>query len=555
MHVLIESLNVMFGRGTDDHPFWLLAVRLDIILFVLCSAVVVGWAIRPTGMRRIVGARGDLWLLLALTVLAGTLRSLVAPNLTALGGIGYSRILLGYRGHFGTAQLYSLVYPWAGRSLETAIVLNRVASTLTVPLLYLLCRRLVPAKRTFAVAAGVLVALHPLHLLFTATDGLPISTALLAVWSYLLLAVCIDDADTPDWVRTMAGAGAATGTVLFTQVRYENVVFVVPPLLYLLVQRRRARFRPLAPGALLFAGFASVFALAALSSGREFQSAVPVSAGLSAAVRELAGNPMFAIGPTLLGTAAAIALWRGPMRWLAPLPAVMVIAVVALAIALERHDYAAGFVPLARIYANQLLLPTLVAAYGLAWLWHSPWRDRRILAAGCLLWAAMLPAVFWANLRERYLEMAEHDFLRTSLAVLPPEVDRLVVPDDGILLRDSHSTIELITKYSAIAGTTRSSGIELVGLTSFLERPGAVDCSHDNCVFFYGLPCAGTRYYWFAAPQCAQLMATRGGAALREEDVTGGSFLDCSLSHGTPPAPECAGGGVSRRFGLYRIAP
>ncbi|MCK6557206.1 hypothetical protein L6Q96_21910 [Candidatus Binatia bacterium] len=552
MHTVIGWLDILFGRGSDDHPFWLLTVRIDILLFVLCSAATIVWTCAAMRSRDRRPAGVEVWTILALSVLAGALRFAVEHNLTALGGIGYSRILHGYRGHFATAQLYSLVYPWAGRSLETAILLNRFASTLTVPLVYALCRCLVPAQRAFAVAAALLIALQPLHLLFTATDGLPVSTSLLAVWSYLLLWIGIGKTAAPAWVRTLAAGGAALGTALLTQVRYENFVFVVPPLVYLAAERRRVNAYPLVPAALLFAVFVCVYLLAAFGSNRAFQSVVPISEGLRAAVFELVANPVFALGPLAVATGAAVALGRGTLRWLALLPAPIFLIVVALAIGLERHDYGAGFVPLARLHANLLLLPTLAAAYGVALLWESRRHARRALALGCLVWTAALTALYWPNLRQRYLEIAEHDFLRESLVALPPEVSRVVVPDDEILFRESHSTIELLAKYRAVAAAAGTTEIEIVGLTSFLEQPDAVDCGHGHCAFFMGLPCTGGRYYWFAETQCTQLMTALAGPPLRETEVLAGTFLDCSLLRGATRPGECTGA-VPRRFGMYRI--
>ena len=556
MHTVIRWLDVLFGKGDDDYPFWLLTVRVNVLLFVLCAAAVIVWSLSPARLRKLREARAEICAVLALTAVAGLLRFLVEHNLTALGGIGYSRILLGYKGHFGTAQLYSLMYARTRRDLEHAIFLNRIASTLTVPLIYALCRRLAPGVRAFAPIAAALLALQPLHVLFTATDGVEISSSLLAVASYLLLARSVGDEDGPVWTRTVSAAGAATGLALLTQVRYENALFLVPPLIYLFVRRRALSRRWFGAGAIFFVLFLSVYAVEAPSSGLSYQTSVPLADGLRAAAHEMFENPIFGIGPLLFGTAAAVVVRRSSLRWLAPLPLIALVPLIWLAITLEHHDYSdysVGFVPLARIYVNQVLLPTLVAGYGLALLWQSPRWGGRLVAAGCLLWAGALPVLFWPNLRERYLEAAEHDFFRASLAALPPGVDRLVVPDDEVLSRESHSTTELMTKYRMIADAAGARGTDVVGMTRFLEHPGEVDCSRGNCLFFRGVPCMGISYYWFATAECAQVMATPVGLPVREEEVVAGSFLDCSIYRGEARRRVCDPARKSQRLGLYRI--
>jgi len=553
MDVLVRWLEILFGKGDSGYPFWLLTVRVNALLFVFCAGMVISWHLRRARVGRALGDKAEIGIVLVLTALAGVLRFLVVEhNVTALGGIGYSRILLGYRGHFGTAQLYSLVYAHTVRDLEHAVFLNRVAATLTVPLVYLLCRRLAPAMRSFGLIAAVLVALHPLHLLFTATDGLPASSSLLAVASYLLLESCVGDEERPGWMRMFSGAGAASGLALVTQVRYENAIFLVPAFVYLFARRRTLAVSVLVPGVVLFLVFISVYAVEAVGSGPSYRGDVPLADGLRAAVRELLDNPIYAIGPVLVGSAAAALDRRSAVRWLAPLPLLLLAPLIVLAIALERHDYSAGFVALARIYVNQVVLLSLVGGYGLALLWESPWRVGRAVAGACLLWVGVLPVLFWPNLRERYLEMAEHDFFRAALTSLPPGIERVVVPDDEVLLRESQSTIELTNKYRMIAHAA-APGIELVEVTRFVEHPGEFDCGRDNCLFFRGLPCKGLTQYWFAEAACAQMMATHAGLPVREEDTEAGSFLDCSIYRGAERRRWCEPTRQRQRFGLYRV--
>jgi hypothetical protein len=540
----VQWLDVLFGKGDDDYPFWLFTVRINVLLFVVGSAIVLAAHLLPSRLRRARFATADVSIALALTGIAAVLRIIAEHNLSDVGGIGYSRILFGYKGHFGAAQLYSLVYARGGRTLETAILLNRIAGTLTVPLVYALCRRVLPASRAFAVITAALVSLHPLHVLFSATDALPIITSFLAAASYLFLLLALDETTPARWERATAGLAAATGLALLTQVRYENVLFLAPAAIYV-VARRHAPLRLLGP-ATVFTSLIVVYAVAALRSGSSFHTPVRLDEVLPPAARELFGNPIFAIAPLLVGTAAAMVDRRSRVRALAPLPLIAVFVLMTLAGKTEGHH-------LARTYVNEVLLLALAAGYGLALMWESSSRIVRTAAAACVLSAAILPFLFWPNLRERHLETAEHDFFRATLAALPPGIDRVVVPDDDLLLRETHATIESQQKYRMIAAAAGSSNVELVGLTRFLERPADLDCSRGNCAFFRGVPCLGLPHYWFAETECTQLMTTRAGPPLVEEEVVAGSFVDCSVYRGAARRRVCDPVRRPQRLGLYRI--
>jgi hypothetical protein len=538
----VRGSDLLFGRGEDGYPFWLLTVRLDVLVFVLCAITILAWWLRPARLRS--ADRVDLGIALGLTGLAALLRWAVEHNLSDFGGIGYSRILFGYRGHFGAAQLYSLVYARSARDLEHAIALQRLASTLTVPLVYALCRRLLPATRSFATITATMIALHPLHVLFSATDALPISTSFVAAAAYLLLAQAIEDDRAPMWAQRTAAVGAAAGLTLLTQIRLENAVFLVPPAAYLWA-RRGALSRPLVWGGAGFLAFGLVYALEALSTGSSYQHTVPIMEGLQAGLREVAANPIFAMAPLLIGTAVTLLHHRSRARAIALLPLLAVFPLMALA-GPEAQS-------LARTYVNELLLLELVAGYGLALLWDARRWWWRMPVVACLAWAAALPILFWPNLRERQLETVEHDFFGAALRSLPPGIDRVVVPDDEVLNRETHSTMEWDTKYRMIAAAVGMPSTELVGMTHFLEHPADVDCSRDNCVFFRGVPCMGLARYWFAAPGCAQVMAAHVGAPVREEEVVAGSYVDCSVDRGELRRKRCDPVRVAQRFGIYRI--
>ncbi|HVM97890.1 MAG TPA: hypothetical protein VMT89_15960, partial [Candidatus Acidoferrales bacterium] len=209
---------------------------------------------------------------------------------------------------------------------------------------------------------------------------------------------------------------------------------------------------------------------------------------------------------------------------------------------------------LARTFANLVLWLVLIAGYGGALLWDSGRRVGRAIALACLLCMMALPLIYRDNLRTAHLETVEHDFLRAALASLPSGVDLIVVPDDEVLYRQSHSRIEAIGKYQMIAASVPATRVILVGMTQFLEHPGDVDCGHNNCLFFFGAPCMGIAYDWFAADGCKRLMTMTAGAPLIERDVVAASFLDCSIYAGGARRRICEPNRKARRFALYRIA-
>ncbi len=540
-------MDLLFGKGDDNFPFWLLTVRVNVLLFVLCTVALLARNLSRGGLREAF-AQVDFGIALAWTAVAAGLRFFVAEhNLSDLGGIGYSRILLGYNGHFGAAQLYSLVYARTARDLEHAILLNRLAATMTVPLVYMLCRRLVPTMRAFAMISTALVALHPLHVLFSATDSLSISPSLLAAGSYLLLVSAVGATNAAPRARALSVLAAAAGLTLLTQVRYENILFLVPVAIYLFSTRRALELRWFAPAAVCFILFMGVYVFEALSAGSSYLALNPTHLDeCLRGARELFGNPIFAIVPVLVGTIAAIGDRGSRVRWLAPLPLLAAVSLIVLPNTLPHH--------LARTYSNQVLPLSLIAGYGLALLWESPWRALHVIPVGCVLWAAALPLLFWPTLHERHLETAEHDFFRAAMASLPAGIDRVIVPDDDALFRETHSTIEAMNKYHMIAAAAGAGGIELLGMTRFLEHRADIDCHRGNCLFFRGVPCLDLPYYRFAAATCAQLTATLVAPPLREEAVVAGSFLDCSIYRGAARQQMCEPARRPRQLAFYRIA-
>src|SRR5439155_10047461 len=189
-------------------------------------------------LRRMRDARAEIGTVLGLTALAAVLRFIVArANLMDFGGIAYSRLLLGYKGYFATAQVYSLFYQLTARDIEHAILFDRIAGTVTIPLVYLLCRRLRPRNRLLAGAAAFLFAVYPLHILFSASDALSVFSLFLAAGSYAMLAGAqtLEARPAIDWLCYLAGF---TGLALITQVRYENVLLLIPPAVVMFARRR-----------------------------------------------------------------------------------------------------------------------------------------------------------------------------------------------------------------------------------------------------------------------------------------------------------------------------
>jgi hypothetical protein len=538
-------LDVLFGKGDDDFPYWLMTVRADILLFLVCVAAVLAWHLAPARLRRTAPVRTEILLAGALTALAAALRFFVASaNLMDYGGIPYSRLLLGYKGHFATAQFYSLFYRLTARDIEHAIFLDRIAGTLTIPLVYVLCRRLQPANRLFAPIAALLFALSPLHVLFSASDALPAFSIFLTAASYVLLAG--DGADEPASLRKVRYLGGFAGLALLTQVRYENALFFLPVALFGLARRRSLRARDLWPGILVAAAFLAIYGIAQSASGLSFQNPVVVSTGIERILRHLVPNPFLAIPSLLLGT-LAIALFgsvRLGLLCLLPFPAVFALALLA------DSDHGS-----ARVFCGWLILILPAAAYGFSLMLASRWRLAQAVALAALAHLAVQPLLLHDRLTARHLEMRENDFFRDVLSDLPPGVERIIVPDDELLRRRSHSTNEVFNKYAMIVAGRQdlSPPPQLVSLTQFLEQPSPGKCAGDACLFFYGLPCLEQRVYPFAREQCRKVLDTYRSSLLRETEMVAAPFLDCTIYTGDLYRRFCEPTVKRQRFASYRI--
>lgn len=535
-------LDVLFGMGDDDFPFWLMSVRANILLCLLCWGVALLWHLR----RGRAGCR-DIAVPLVLTVLAGLLRFVVAgANLLDFGGIPYSRMLLGYRGHFATAQFYSLFYELTARDIEHAIFFNRIAGTLTIPLVYALCRLLEPRRTRFPAIAALLCAVSPLHILFSASDSLAVFSLFLTATSYAMIAAAERAAAYPA-VRAIHYLGGFAGLVLSTQVRYENVLFLVPPAVYLLVRRRHVRWRVLIPAGAVAAAWLAFDAYQAAAAGLSFQNPVRLVSAVDMVVEHLLVNPfpgvaLLAIGTCGLPVTRAFALsLSAALTW---------VAALSLPLFAESGHGAA------RVFTSWLILVLPLSAYGLTRMMAAPRRLVRGVAAATLFCLAVQPLLFAQSLASVYLEMREHEFFKRAVHSLPGDVDALVVPDDELLRRETNSTVELQNKYSmTLAGMAGAAErVRLVRLTDYLERPEQTPCRPGSCAFLFGLPCVPQQVYPFTENQCRSMVQTHRLESLLEQRLDSAPFLSCGIYVGRMREQRCRPTIMPRTFALYRIA-
>ncbi len=539
-------LDLLFGMGDDDFPYWLMAVRTNILLWMACVIGTSAYALAPHRLRRIADARLQTGIAIGLTVLAVALRFGVASaNLLDFGGIPYSRLLLGYKGHFAIAQTYSLFYEVFGRTIENAILLNRIAGVLTVPLVYALCLRL-ELGRQAAVLAALLLAASPVHIMFSASDSLGTFSMFLAVVSYLSITVAVSS-DAKRSIRAIAALGGFLGLTLLTQVRYENVLFALPVAVYLLAHYRTVPWRLIGPAATVAAVFVAFYAVAASNAGLSYQNPVLLSQAWPMVRDHLILNPFAAVPILLLGTLAVLLMTRMPVGILAALP---LPGAIALALLSESGHGAV------RVYSTWLVLILPIAAYGYSLVLDSEWRLPRWIGGAAVALLLAQPIVTGNALGTRYLEIREHDFFRLQVAQLPATVERLIVPDDMLMRRRYHSTVELYNKYSmTLAGVPEIAGrITVVELTTILEdETPEKTCRPGTCAFFRGLPCAQQNVYRLTPEQCDALQKTTELQPLHEQTIESAPFRDCAVYVGEQRRELCEPAVRDTTFGIYLI--
>ena len=520
------GLAVLFGHGDDDHPLWLLAIRANVLLLVVALLVVAGRLarLRPGTVRR---HGHELLAAGACTLVALAFRLFAASNLLDQGGIPYSRMLLGYRGYFATAQAYSLVYFVEGRDLEHAILLNRLAGIATVPLVFVLCRRLRPRSILFPTIAAGLLALCPLHILFSASAALSIFSGFLCALTFVLLA-------TDGAACFVAGLLALA---LLTQVRYENVLLVVPPVVLLALRGQRLKAAVCA-----VAGLA--YAWPSVAAGISFQDHTALIDGWRrVGSSEVLFNPFLGI-PLLFGGALLVALARRPGLLLGALLPWLVAGALTVATA-ESPQHAT------HAFSNWLVPIVVAAGYGFSLLAERG-IGARIATAMVLAYVAIKPVRYASALSTRYLEMAEHEAFEAMLAAEPPGVTAVIVPDDERMRRRMGATIETMNKYSSVRRGLAKPGAPLVGITDFLAGHAGA-CKAGGCLFFAGLPCTVESINTFAPPQCQAMGREHRLEPVASTTVTGAPFERCAIYVGRMRESICSVTERTVALTLYRV--
>jgi hypothetical protein len=268
---------------------------------------------------------------------------------------------------------------------------------------------------------------------------------------------------------------------------------------------------------------------------------------LNLAIEHLALNPFLAI-PVLLCATAAIAAYRG-VHWavLGLLPWGLVFLLCIFTVE-DGHGAA-------RIYANWLILILPLAGYGISLLWNAPQRLAPPFAVLALICFAVLPLAARDRFTTQYLEIVEHERFNGLLSALPAGVRRIIVPDDELMWRRYHSTLELFRKYAAILYGRPEVGrhVQLIALTDYLENPKAADCANGACLFFFGVPCMDQAMYPVTADQCATLLREQRTSLLSETTLVAAPFVSCSIYVGELKRRFCDPATAARSFRVYRI--
>lgn len=531
---------------TDSYWLWRPTVHANVLVFVVAAlaTVLCAGCIGRLGLAG--GAKGELAIVLLLTITAGLLRfSLASPNLMDFGGTPYSRWLRGYKGYLGAAEFFAVVGTASVRDIPHVIELNRIAGTLTIPLVYLLCRSLQPMRTLWPAIAALLFAVSPLHIAFSASDALAVFSNFLAAASYVLIAGTVH-LGRHRLLVGLAYVAGFTGLSLLTQVRYENVMFLVPAAVLLVSRRATTYTRDVAPGLILATAFLGIYAYETALLGVSHTTSVQPDS-VRIVWRHLVTNPFLAMPVLLIGTAAVVVCAPRRFGVAALLPWVGSITLASLVLTYG-HDGA-------RAYANWLIFVLPVAAYGFCLMLEAPRLFVKIIAATALLFLAAQPILVRKRLASEHLEMLEHDRFAAVLAHLPSSVKTIIVPDDELFRRRSHTTHEVLTKYAMIADAETWMGPQprLFGVTEYLEHPERAHCLPGTCAFFFGLPCFEQDVYPYTAEQCRQVLGQQRTSVVEETTVRGAPFARCSIYVGTLEQEECVPATREEHFTLYRL--
>jgi hypothetical protein len=540
-----QFLEGWFGHGDDDFPVWLATVRINVVLLLAVWAIVLGWHLAPSRLRETRKRLPDLFTVLALTAIAALLRfAVAAPNLFDHGGIAYSRLLLGYKGHFAAAQLFAPIYRLFGRTLDNAIRIDRVLGTLSIPIVYALARVLAPQKRLFAALAAGMLALHPLHILFSASDALSIVTVFLSSLSWLLVARGVQLGKRRA-IAALCFLGGFLGLALLTQARYENVLLVIPVVIGLLLHRKQIDRPTLAAPLGAFAIFMTIYAVEMATSGLSYQNPVRLSVGARVALQDIFWNPFLAVPLLSLGAIIAAIRRRDALG-------IAGVAAIAIALSLAAFTTDTGH-HAARVFSSWLPPILVGSGLGFAILWSELGRAGKMIAALALAYLAALPLLTRERLTTRYLEIEEHDRFAKLLRDLPGGTTTVIVPDDDQMNVRYHSTFETFTKYAMIRDGIGADRVALVGISDYLLRPEATDCRGGKCLFFAGLPCEKQEIFPFVPAQCTELLRAHRTSILDEKTVFSAPFVSCSIYVGSAANARCAPATHPWTFTTYRI--
>jgi hypothetical protein len=345
---------------------------------------------------------------------------------------------------------------------------------------------------------------------------------------------------------TIAAFGAFSGLALLTQVRYENVLLLVPAALLVFRRLHEVRWRHVGPPMAFAAGLLAFYAHQTATFGLSYTNTVqPENVGT--AVRHLVASPFVAAPLLMIGTAAVVGGGRRSIAIAALLP-----WLVALALATSSQSDAHG---LARVFTTWLVLILPVTAHGFAAMLRAPSRPLNVVAGAVLLLLVVQPFLVRDRLASRHLEILEHDRFRALVAHLPSGVTTLVVPDDELFRRRHGSTFEVLRKYAMIADGGASLGARprLVGLTEALEHPERAGCEPGACAFFFGVPCFEQDVYFYTADQCRELLRKHRTSVVDEASVRAAPFARCSIYAGRLHDEVCAPATREQRFVLYRL--
>jgi hypothetical protein len=527
--------------------FWLSTLRVNGVLFALCAAFVMIWNVSPARLRQ--ARAGEIGLVFTLTAVAAVLRFVVASaNLINHGGIPYARLLRGDTGYLATAQFFALFYALTARDIEHAILFNRIVGTLTIPVVYVLCRSLQPDRKLWPATAAFLFAVCPLHIMFSASDALAVFSCFLAATSYALLAGAARR-ETPGSVARICYLGGFAGLALLTQVRPEHVLFLFPAALFLLVRRRALRAGSFVPPLAVGGGFIAIYTYETARFGLSYASPPPLWPTLEHLTWPLILNPIVGLPVLCIGTLAVWAYTGPQLGALAVLPWIPAVLLPALTTDSGHHA--------ARVYANWLILILPVAGYGFSRMLTARKPIAPMVAALALVYLGVQPITARDLLAARYLDIVEHERFKALVTTLPAGVTSIVVPDDEVMARRDHATLEVFNKYAMITESVpnEARSIGLVRLTDYLEQPQRTSCVPGACAFFYGLPCMEPDMYPVTGEQCRELLRTHRTSILEEATVVGASFTHCSIYTGRLRRLLCDPAVQPRQFVVYRIEP